>query len=243
MVKRSQGFLNRSVGWRQIALCPTIAEHVVWLRSRNPKRNTPIFNTEPSTFDLNPTGGGSIASLHMHCSPTAVFRFVISIVVDSVDRISLRWSATHVCKKVFECLPPFANRNPSASVSMKLMIVGVATPIFHPRPYSPFRGFALPMQIGSGEAVNTDHGSSVLAGHATAAHFGFAKIRCGGDRGVSAVTLALPHGVSCIRDNRTAKYNKSSKSLPLQVQSFRHLIASVFVKQQKHCKVFGIGNQ
>ncbi len=65
----------------------------------------------------DPSGSAVVSSLLALCSPAAVFRGVVSVIVDAVNRVFIRRSFAHVCEEVVKrCLPSIANTNSPAAI-------------------------------------------------------------------------------------------------------------------------------
>jgi len=66
--------------------------------------------------------------------PTAIFRFIVAVAVDALNRAAI-WAWTHVGKKVLERVQPaLAHRDASAAVSVIPGILGVVAAGLHVRP-------------------------------------------------------------------------------------------------------------
>ena len=77
----------------------------------------------------------SILGLLFWGCPFAVARLIVAVVVDAANRSAFR-SFSHIGKKVFKEIPPFANRNSPASISKKLVIVRICGSLKHVQPAS-----------------------------------------------------------------------------------------------------------
>src|SRR5262245_50620868 len=70
----------------------------------------------------------SVFQLNIACTPTAVFRGVVTIIINSIDRMKWRWSQTHVSGKSSEVVSPaIANFDASATIMAKACRVRVFT--------------------------------------------------------------------------------------------------------------------
>ena len=74
-----------------------------------------------------------VALLFGRSGPTAIFRFVVSIVVDAVNRLAV-WTFSYVSKKCFKVVPSFANLNSSAAVSVIPFVRRVLATMDHLEP-------------------------------------------------------------------------------------------------------------
>lgn len=82
-----------------------------------------------------------IVVLLPHRCPSAVAWFVVPIVVDSVDTVKIRRSASHVDEEVLVGVPVFANRDATSAVVFEHAVVCVLAPAEHSRPRSVLGGF------------------------------------------------------------------------------------------------------
>jgi len=74
----------------------------------------------------------SIAVLLCHCCPTAIRWFVISVIVDSVNRVPGTWPFAHVSEEHSKVvLPALTDMNPTAAVSFVLVVGWVVTAVEH----------------------------------------------------------------------------------------------------------------
>lgn len=69
------------------------------------------------------------------CGPSAVSGRVITVVVDAVDGVRLRWLSAHIGQEVLEGMQPaFANPNPAPAVVRKAKAFRVIAAGFHRKP-------------------------------------------------------------------------------------------------------------
>jgi hypothetical protein len=83
----------------------------------------------------------TIAHLLRFGSPSAVFRFVISIIVQAIQRQSF-WHFPHVRKKRGKVFPPITNFNASGSVIFIRRVIWTIAPSVHHRPNAVDLGLA-----------------------------------------------------------------------------------------------------
>lgn len=82
----------------------------------------------------------SVKNLLSCCSPSAVSRRIVSIIVFAIKRIDFRWTLTHIFKECKEVFSPFlANSNPFFSVTFVLWISKFIATAFHVHPCAVFR--------------------------------------------------------------------------------------------------------
>ncbi len=76
-------------------------------------------------------------SILLRCRrPAAVFRAVISVVVNSVETMAWRWARSHVLKKCLERQPPFANDNPSPAITIESWVMSIVASLKHSGPHA-----------------------------------------------------------------------------------------------------------
>jgi len=86
-----------------------------------------------------------VVVLLLICSPSAVFRAVISICIDSIKRHSF-WLVAHVFDKVFKRInPSVTDRDASTAVQIELRVSRVRASLFHCGPAFVFSGFCSAM--------------------------------------------------------------------------------------------------
>lgn len=72
------------------------------------------------------------------CCPSTVVRFVISVIVDTVNRGANRLSA-HIRQEVFERLSPtYTNRNTAPAIALPVFMLSICASLNHRRPSSVF---------------------------------------------------------------------------------------------------------
>jgi len=105
----------------------------------------PSRDWERFSIECNQSVASSIPVLCRTCSPSAIFLAVISVIVDTIKRMSRRWSIAHIRNEVFKRLPALTNFNSSAPVSFIRMVIWSSTSIVHIYPCSMFRSFSVSM--------------------------------------------------------------------------------------------------
>jgi len=159
-----------------------------------------------------------IVSLLFSGRPSTIFRRVISVIINSVDRAASVWSIAHVLKEVVERFKPFfADFNASTPINRVFFIPSVAAPLPNSRPSVKFNGAAHAMNstVGSVFMVsffNTSARSGVPASKIAANYSGF----------VSAKTAALPSSFLCAY--YLFNYCKIFKYLTDSIDNFCHNI-------------------
>jgi hypothetical protein len=99
----------------------------------------PFGETESSSLERKESVPSRVPLLFSICRPTAVVRFVISIVVNAVERVVGRWAKTHIGEECFEDSPSFADFNSSASVFREARMVSSEASFSHVYPRLEFR--------------------------------------------------------------------------------------------------------
>lgn len=80
-----------------------------------------------------------IGSLLFCSRPTTVFGRIGTVVVDAVERVTLRRLTAHVSKKIFVDGPPFANSNASTAIAVIAVAFWIVASVAHANPSDPFR--------------------------------------------------------------------------------------------------------
>lgn len=86
------------------------------------------------SFDHVSDRNASVGLASLVRNPSAICRLVISIVIDSIEKM-IGGPLAHICQESFKLIPTRANRNPSASIIFPLAELGIATPPSHGLPH------------------------------------------------------------------------------------------------------------
>jgi len=107
---------------------PSFAHAVGQRVQRNASFSGPFAETLASAVQCQELGAPRIARLFVSWHPSTVARLVIAVVVDTLNRMTVR-ARIHVGLEVLEVLPSFADRNSSTSVVVELWmwLVGAST--------------------------------------------------------------------------------------------------------------------
>lgn len=117
---------------------------------RDPDTSSPFRMAQCFSFECDKTIPASILGLLNGGSPTAITGLVMTVRIDSIQRVLFSWSRSHVTQEGSEVINPFfADSNPPSSVSMVITCKLVATPRLHRNPSVVFRGCS----TGSGISV------------------------------------------------------------------------------------------
>lgn len=119
---------------------------------------TPFCVRFSHAVDSDPVRSGRVKLLFLSRCPTTIARFIISIIIYTVNRVFWGWSWPHIFIKILKAvLPSLANLNPSPTVSTPSYMRGIFTPVFHAPPYCINRGVRHPVRIHS--IIITDLGA------------------------------------------------------------------------------------
>ncbi len=148
---------------------------------------SPVCDTESETVMRKHTIIRAIPCLLVASNPTAVVRFIVSVVVDTIYLIFRRRSRPHVRKEVYERLPPaITNINSTPAVVSVLGVVRVIAPVEQVIPTGVFRR---PVFISTATAM-----FDVSAPRRAGLGVSIAQRVCHVDRSGSALTTASPEG-------------------------------------------------
>lgn len=163
----------------------------------------------------------SVGSLRFPARPSAIFRAVMTIVVNSVQRASC-WPFAHVLYKIDKPIwpiPPFAHTYTSAAVVGVLPVAGIPASVTHLRPSSE-EGVMLtssckPMVLTSGVEGFFAEAS---------ARFSVPTANCPRIRSglAAAIAKAPPHYRSIGLCVQPINHAQSAKTLPFQINKSTH---------------------
>jgi len=215
---RSKYFIN----WQA---SPSAMVNSSWLNSDplcplfDAKRFPTILNKHDCAFFA------AVVCLLCSCSPSAVARLVISVVINTVYRIVEAWPLAHVITKCLERIQPsFTNRYSAFAIAVKSCCKRAKTSVFHrlPRFVSgrislAVRRAACPRDIN----CKASTGAVLLPDDCRSQ-----AVRCG-KRAVSACAIAVPYYQvssvpACERDDRQSSECLASK-VENSVVEFRKL--------------------
>ena len=175
--------------------------------------STPRGLAESNVIMCNKSGIFSIVSLLKSRSPFAVFRGIVSIIVDALKGESF-WSVTHVAYKVCKIIkPPTTNCNPPSTVPMKQGVVRIGNSLLHSRPRD--------MRVWKLRFLSAGNCSySFIPVAATGLSFTANKMRCSHILSFAAVAKAMPSSRAfCKKRNN----GKSIEFLTRKVFECRHI--------------------
>jgi hypothetical protein len=163
----------------------------------NPEFFRPLRYSEIFPAKRNSLVSSSVALLFTSCGPTAIFRAIRAIVVNSVNRVVFTWLFPHIGKKVLKFLPSFANINPSASVVVKKLVFRVAAPASHTTPSAV--GVRMRKAVGSSSGIKFVRPLGGKLSPETPTRFYFGGIYVGFSSLFNMPTRALIIGVAICR--------------------------------------------
>jgi len=101
----------------------------------NTELTRPSLEAHSFSVVSNPPGRAGIQTLLLTGCPFTVIKFVVAVVVNSVDRCFRERLCPHVFQEVYERVsPPMADRNASSTVSVIVLDIRVVTTGFHRMP-------------------------------------------------------------------------------------------------------------
>jgi hypothetical protein len=142
-----------------------------------------------------------VSSLLALGRPSAILRLVITIVVDSLDRVAARPLA-HVGQEVLERKPSFADRDSSAAVSMERKCVGIQASRFH----------GLPRRIGWMQRAMSPAGAMLDSGAAATVVLPGTQFIAANNSEVSTFAATFPQSATP-RRSHVADYRELPKLL------------------------------
>lgn len=209
---------------RFIAPRSSLSYHLVRFPARDVEVRNPVRGAERYPINGYKLGFGCIPKLDRWGGPTAVARLVIAIVIFAVERVTRRGSRPHIIQKILKTIQPsLAYGDASATISVIFWVVGVRAAILHLGPDAPLHGIAFAVEMLAGQPIIANDPSRSLASQASATEFSFPKTIGDGQGDAAAITHALPHGAVRAGSNNPLFSNQPSKSLPRNLQRFRHI--------------------
>lgn len=197
-----------------ISYIPTTLQAVGDARAREANFPGPCGDTLSTPIVRQIATVAAVLHLLLVCSPSAVARFVVPVVVDTVEFETSRCFA-HVGKEVLEGVPSFAHLDAPPSVVYKSRMSRVETSTTHCSPYlvgGSFRhsvGCLNPALVGCGFASQAT----------TAASPPIAQIFTVHDNDSVAVTSTFPH-CGCASIRNAFDCNETMESLTNEIVSF-----------------------
>lgn len=197
---------------------------IVDLRRLKSKKFDPFRYASGRSVYLDVDIATRIAHLLFWCSPSAVAWLVITIAVYSVYGVGLARLFSHISKKVLKTVfPSIANNDSSTPIDWVLFIVRVVASPLHKLPCSVF--YRASRVVSSLVRVASLGLTNNLSDKASAAKRGSAYVGSGGYGLVTAVALALPHGVIGSRNLNALQHRQSTELLPLNLSHCLSLCA------------------
>lgn len=213
-----QSSINGCKSWRTVMIASCGSGHVVRSHSRNTKIFTPFRDTKTDAIYRYNAIEPCVSRLNAGQVPLAIIRFVISIIIDSIDRMNFRWSQSHVSKKGIKTVAPLvAYRDAASAISIIFGIVRIVATKLHLRPRLIFRRPS--HSVFGWDTIFTDLFGGRLLGKTTTTERAFPDVCSGNDGVVSTIATAIPHRVSVARIWRhLGDYCQAAKFLSLQVK-------------------------
>ncbi len=131
----------------------------------------PFSNRKSLPFELKERCSAPVPALSFSISPTAIFRAIRAVYVNSVNGVLRGGCCTHISEEVSKIRPTLANLNATPAIHRVINTILFCAASFHHRPSvvllgtpPAIRGARLPMNgesLGSGIFMQTPTGSSV----------------------------------------------------------------------------------
>lgn len=219
-IKDIDGLFGICGNWRPVTLSSCSSESIDRI-FRHAHKLAPVRYAQTYPINLYPSRKPGIAGLLSGQRPSAIARFVVSIVVDAVKRMSLGWTSTHVSEKVFKTVaPPLAHFNSSPPPSGIARIVWVMASKFHLCPDAVLNAFSHVVRSLIG--ISGQQCASRFFGETAATERGPTDVSSGCDRKLTAIASATPHRVARIGDTLSLNDKQTSKSFPSNIKGLWH---------------------
>ena len=190
------------------------------------KGYAPIFYTQGSSINCYPSVESGVARLFFFGGPTAVIRLIISIIIDTFNRVVGTWPFAHIGKECLEAIKPsVADFDASVSIDRKFRVLGVVTALFHFSPYFVFSYCAL--TVRAAVFGLTQKFCGCFFGQATTAKGVLADVGSGNRGHSAAVAFTGPHGVSATFWTWSAAQNSQATSAKSSnIKGFWHIAST-----------------
>lgn len=184
----------------------------------NAQLYAPICQIKANTTNFDIDICACVFALNFYCGPNTVFRAIVAIVINALDRIATGRFFAHIGIKIFKrVLPPFTNLNSSTAVRMVFVVVRVITSALHVAPRFVFK--ALAQIMSKGVAIHPKQIGGSFTGEAPTAFRRFCKVGGRDNRPTAAVASACPHRIFVPWAYRSAaQYHETAESFTFQVQ-------------------------
>jgi hypothetical protein len=140
----------------------------------------------------------------------------VTVIVDSVKRMGIRWTPAHIVKEIRERLQPtVTDRNASTAVAAESRIIGIKAAVFHQRPTIVFDGRSLAV-LGGAFLNQFSH-------HATAGTRGASAEAPQDDRSHCSA-VASTNSVALFISNGLMEHEKSTEALTSRIMNHAVII-------------------
>lgn len=156
----------------------------------------------------------SIVALLFHSSPFAIFRNVISVIINAFNRVFRSWSFPHVFKEILKRIQPtLTNLNTSSPIICKRIIVGIKNSHFHRNPSMIFGGMFHSMRFYSAKIIaSTTHLRSC------------AECKCSNNTNIATIAETLPKNIAMFIFTKLFFYNQKVKTSIEEIGTFGHFM-------------------
>lgn len=178
----------------------------------------PVRQCVGSTIDTNDVVISFVIALLLKCRPSNVTRFVIPVIIDTIQRMLGRWTLAHVIQERSENPPASTNLDAAPTILMIIRRSLVGASLNHPRPDA-ILGCAIQPMSKIGFRSPLTRPCSLEA----PARFGFSasEVNTKHNRVVPAIASTMPVATKPRRMSR-AHYPKKRESLIRQIDNFAH---------------------
>jgi len=161
-----------------------------------------------------------VSALFYHRNPLAVARFIVTVYVDSLYRIT-GWTLAHVSQKVAEVAPAIADGDTTAAVMFKALIARVCAAFDNPTPTAIRAGL-----VSAWSASMFCAAASYRIDLETPARFGVTRTKFADTylRTIATVAKTLPNDAIGAALRSCMKCNQPVKPLPGDVNRFWHTL-------------------
>ena len=111
--------INQSLGWngKRPSWRPSSVKACGYSGSLNARATAPLLEGEAFTVKHNAPVVRSVVLLLAHQRPAAILRLVMPVIINTLNRVFVRWRKAHIFKEILKCLPSVANADASRAVA------------------------------------------------------------------------------------------------------------------------------
>lgn len=116
--------------------CPSSLESIEQRMNSNSEMSSPFGNSHFLSVKFDQSRARPISCIFVTGRPSAIAWLIVSIIVNSINRVFSTWPWANICFKFLKAVSPLvANRDSSGTVANICRMIFVVASTFHPLPY------------------------------------------------------------------------------------------------------------